>query len=104
MFDLIITQHFEKGKRDTKKTSGGLAFVFRVLDDSARDKNGEAKDDCAPDACEEDLLEFRTLVRNVDGGDEEWNVSGDEDRDSAPPWVDPDEGRGSGEEDLEDGI
>ena len=39
-----------------------------------------------------------------DGGDEERNVSGDEDRDGTPPWVDPDEGRGSGEEDLEDGI
>ena len=75
-----------------------------LLDDSARDEDGEAKGDCSPNACEEDLLEFRALVWDVDSGEEERHISGDEDRDGTPPWVDPDEGRGGSKENLKYGI
>ena len=91
-------------KTANKKGQRALTFASLFLDDSARDKDCQAKSNGSPNARKEDLLEFRALVWDIDGRDEEWNISGDEDRDCAPPWIYPDESRGSGKEDLEDRI
>ena len=73
------------------------------LDDAERDEDDEQERIEAPQAGEPFLLRLALHVVREVRGEEEGDVGRNEDRQRAPPFVDPDEGRGGGEENLEDG-